>query len=494
MGIVARQSISNTILLYAGVMIGYLNVTIFFPRVIGAEGYGLTRVILSLVFISQHFAMLGTPSMVMRYFPRFKEKGGQGLFAYGFLVFAIGLLSVIAILLWFKEPIIDIKREDSPLLETYYYLTIPILCFMVLFTFFSNMCRVFLQTVLPIFTYEFLFKVVTAILLGLAWFYDWSLDTFLIYWAGIYAINFLILAVYLLFSGKMNFKWDKSITKSFVKETMDFSLFNMMAGASNSIISNIDILMVGLLLATDSLPMAGVYAILVYLGNAVLMPTRGLATIASPLAAEYAEKGEKHKTEKLYERTSRNQMIAVGFLLIGVFVNLPSLLEFMNIDYSIGMPVFVFIGLARLVQSSTGINGLIINYSEYYRYTTYFIAGLAVVSIILNYLFIPIYELKGAAAASFISIAGFELVKWLFVWRKIGLQPFHRKHLLVLAVGAVLLSIGYYLPRLENIWVDMVYRSTAVTVLGILAVLTLNLSSDFKTVLLRGFRTFGYKG
>ncbi|NND94943.1 MAG: polysaccharide biosynthesis protein [Flavobacteriales bacterium] len=488
MGVVAKQSVFNTILLYAGVVIGYLNVTIFFPRVIGAEGYGLTRVIISIVFISQHFAMLGTPSMVMRYFPRFKDKGGGGLFTYGFLVLGLGFMIVLAGLLFLKEPIIELKRENSPLLESYYFLAIPMLLAMALYSYFTNICRVFLQTVLPIFTYEFMFKVATALLLGLSWYFGWTLHTFLLSWASLYALNFMTLAIYLLWKKKLRFEWDIRINKAFVKESMDFSLFSMMAGASNSIISNIDILMVGLLLVSDSLEMAGIYAIMVYLGNAALMPTRGLSTIASPLAADYAEQKDKEKTAKLYERTSRNQMIAVGFLSIGVFVNLPNLLDFMQIEYNLGMPVFVFIGLARLVQSSSGINGLIINYSEFYRYTTYFIAGLAVVSIALNFLLIPIYALTGAALASFVSITGFELLKWIFVWRKLDLQPFHRKHIVVLALGIVLLAIGYFLPRLDNIWLDLLYRSSIVSLIGAVFILNFDISSDFRVLLIRGLR------
>ena len=491
MGVVAKQSIWNTVIIYIGIVIGYLNVTIFFPRVIGADGYGLTRVLLSIVFIAQNFALLGTPSMIMRYFPRFKEVNGRGLLSFAFLVFVIGLVIVITLLISFKEPIIEMKREQSPLLDDFYFLVLPILLFNASFLFLSNVCRVNLNTVLPIFVNDFFYKTLTTILLGLTWWFDWSLDFFLILWALAYMLNAMILLVWLISKKLLQFGKDERIDKAFKKESLDFSLFSMLAGTSTSVVSNVDVLMVGLLLVSNSLEMAGIYAIMVYLGSAVLMPTRGLGTIASPLASEYTEKNEMDKLADLYERTSRNQLIAVGFLFTGIFVNLPSLLEIMEIDYAIGMPVFALIGMARLVQSSTGINGVILVYSKFYRYSTYFIAGLAVVSIVSNYLLIPKYQLTGAAFASFVSLLGFEFLKWLFVWIKLKLQPFNRKHALIIVIGLVILAIGYYLPRLSNIWLDMFYRSVSISILAFASLMFLDLSSDIKALIFKGLAYVG---
>lgn len=491
MGLVAKQSIWNTVLLYVGVIIGYLNVTLFFPRVLGAEGYGLTRVILSIVVIAQQFSMVGTPSMLLRYFPRFKEKNGKGLFSYALLLSGLGMMIMILLLVFFKDSVIEMKREQSQLLEEFYFLVIPILIFMVSYLFLASMCRVNLKTVLPTLTFGVLFKVFTSILLGLTWYFDWSLSKFLYIWAGLFASNSIILGGYLYFKGFMNFRWDSSIDRPFVRESMDFSLFNMMAGASNSIISNVDILMVGLLLTAESLPMAGVYAIMVYLGSAIIMPTKGLSTIASPLVAGYAERGEKEKMERMYKRTSLNQMIAVGFLMIGVYINLPVLLEIMDIPYDLGMPVFVLIGLARLIQSAVGVNGMIINFSEYYRYTTYFIVGLAIVAISTNYLLIPRFGLSGAAMASLVSIGGFELLKLIFVWKKFKLQPFHQKHFLAILIGFGLLLINLLIPAMENIWIDLILRSSIISLLMFFVILYVDISPDLRALIKRGFALIG---
>lgn len=493
MGIVARQSIWNTVLLYAGVVIGYFNVTYFFPQVIGKEGYGLTRIILSVVFIAQNFAMLGTPGILMKFFPKFSQSGKSGLVRLSLGILLVGLIVICTSLYLLQDTIIELKQESSPLFETYYLLCIPILIALSLYVYFANLCRVHLESVLPVFTYEFLFKLLTTLLLILAWFYSWSLDTFLYAWAGLYFINVLILGAYLIIKGRIDLGWDGSIGRPFFKESMDFGLFNMMAGASNSIISNIDIVMLGLLLTHDSLTRTGFYAIMVYLGNAVLMPTRGLGTIASPLIAKFTEEGNKEKLMNMYERTSLNQMVTTGFLAIGIFINLRHLLIMMDIPYDVGMPVYVLIAITRLVQSGTGVNGQLINYSQFYRYTTYFVAGLALVAIASNYILIPMYALTGAALASMMSITAFEMLKWGFVWKKLRMQPFHRKHLLSIVLGACLLLLDYLLPECEPFWLDMIIRSTLISVAALIMILKVDISPDLRAIIYKVFGKLGVK-
>jgi len=492
MGIVARQSIWNTILLYAGVAIGYVNVVMLFPMIIGDEAYGLTRVLLSIVFIAQQFAMLGTPSILLRYFPRFEDKAQKGLLSYTLLITALSTALIILLLVLFKGPIIDFKVEESTLLSQYYYMAIPIMVCMTAYIFLSSLCRVYLVTTLPIFTYEFLFKIVTMLILVLTWYFEWSLNTFLWVWMLSYFFNVIVLLIHSIWKKRFDLTWSRSLEKPFIKESIDFGFFTMLAGASNSIISNIDILMIGLLLTADSLKLAGIYAIMVYIGNAVLMPSKGLSTIASPLISQYFERDEHDKLQDLYERTSLNQMVVSGFLLLALYINLPRMLELLKIDYTLGLPVFVLIGLSRLVQAGIGVNGFIISYSKYYRWTTYFIMLLAVVAILTNYWLIPLQGIKGAAFATFISISGFELLKWLFVRFKLDLHPFSMRHAKAIAVAVLLLGLNFLIPEIGGwFWWDVLIRSAVFSLLALAALLSFDIAPDLRSMVVRNLNKIG---
>jgi O-antigen/teichoic acid export membrane protein len=422
----------------------------------------------------------------MKYFPNFSQHGKKGLIPFTLGVLAAGFVLVSSLYLIFQEPIIAFKVEESALLEEYYLLIIPILLSVILYVYFQNLCRVHLQTVLPMFIYEFVFKIIVALLLGATYYWDWSLETFLYAWTASYSFNFLVLATYLIATGRMDLSWgDGSVDRSFVKSSLDFGLFNTMAGASNSIISNVDILMIGLLLQADSLEGAGIYAIMVYIGNSVLMPTRGLVTIASPMVSDFFEKEDWDGVLRIYRKTSLNQSIITGFLLLLIFVNLEGILKILEVPFDIGAPVFVFIGFARLFQSSTGVNGIIINFSEYYRWTTYFILGLAILAVGTNYLLIPRFGIGGAAMATFISISLYEALKWGFVWSRLGMQPFYRRHLKALGVAVALMAIHWMLPALEDVWLDLIYRSAILSGVGLVAIWYLDISPDLKDTLLQ---------
>ena len=204
MGIVAKQSIWNTILLYAGVLIGYVNVVLLFPMVIGDEAYGLTRILLSIVFIAQQFAMIGTPSVLLRYFPRFEGVGKKGLVYYTLVMTALGTGLIVLLMILFKDPIIAFKVEESDLLNQYYLLSIPITLCMVAYLYFTAICRAYLETTLPIFTYEFLFKIITMLLLLGTWYFEWSLNTFLWLWMLSYTFNVITLFIHLLIKKRLD--------------------------------------------------------------------------------------------------------------------------------------------------------------------------------------------------------------------------------------------------------------------------------------------------
>ncbi|MBK7943890.1 MAG: hypothetical protein IPJ85_00645 [Flavobacteriales bacterium] len=59
MGIVARQATLNTLLAYFGIGLGFVNVVLLYPRVLAAEEFGLTRLLVSIATIAAQVAQLG---------------------------------------------------------------------------------------------------------------------------------------------------------------------------------------------------------------------------------------------------------------------------------------------------------------------------------------------------------------------------------------------------------------------------------------------------
>ncbi|HQZ41681.1 MAG TPA: lipopolysaccharide biosynthesis protein, partial [Flavobacteriales bacterium] len=69
MGIIARQATLNTLLAYLGIGLGFVNVVLLYPKVLDADQFGLTRLLVSLATIAAQVAQLGAENTVIRYFP-----------------------------------------------------------------------------------------------------------------------------------------------------------------------------------------------------------------------------------------------------------------------------------------------------------------------------------------------------------------------------------------------------------------------------------------
>ena len=127
---------------------------------------------------------------------------------------------------------------------------------------------------------------------------------------------------------------------------------------------------------------------------------------------------------------------------------------------------------------AAGVNGEIIVMSKYYKVKVVIIVLLAIVTILANYLLIPIYGLNGAAIGSAIALVIFNLSKYIFLFVKMKIQPFSLATILTLLVGLIILALGFYLPKTDNVFIDMIYRSATVTITYASLVYFLKLSPD----------------
>ena len=77
MGILARQAGWNAALGYVGLVLGFINVVILYPKFLSADEFGLTRLLVSIATITAQVAQLGMDNTLIRYFPYFKDGARQ---------------------------------------------------------------------------------------------------------------------------------------------------------------------------------------------------------------------------------------------------------------------------------------------------------------------------------------------------------------------------------------------------------------------------------
>ncbi len=483
LGIIVRQSVSNTIISYIGISLGFVLTILLYPHILTPGEYGLTRVLISASYICSFFAHLGFHNVIIRYFPFFKKAApdNHGFLFWTLVIPAIGFLLFIVLFFIGRDSLIAFYSERSPLFTDYYLWVIPITLFLVYFEVLNNYLRSLRDSVSGMIAYEIVQRLTAITGLGL-YFFEWiSFPAFIAFFACSYLFLPLLMAVQIwrkkAFSLKPNFG---IIRKSLVKCIANYGLYSLMGGLTTIIVWNVDIIMLGALAGLDQ---TGIYAIAFYIASVIAIPQRAIDRIAAPLISSFIKNKEWDEVGTIYRKTSINQLIP-GLLIFGlIWIHLDSLYLIMPEVYSAGKWVVFIIGLGKLFEVVTGANGTILLNSKHYRVSFYTNVFLVVITIAANYMLIPVYGIEGAAIASALAIVTFNSIKYLFILIRLRLQPFTTATFWVTILGFFSLYLCYAIIDFQSIWLNIPLKTLLFLIFYFLPVVYLNVSPDLNNLL-----------
>ena len=230
------------------------------------------------------------------------------------------------------------------------------------------------------------------------------------------------------------------------------------------LIGKIDSIMVSAMLG---LAANAIYTTAFYMATVIEIPRRALSQITMPLISKAFEQNEIKEVANLYRKTSINQLIIGSLLLIGVWINIDNIFDLMpkGENYVLGKWVVIIIGYGKLMDMLFGPSSEIIVLSKYYRFNIILIILLAAIVIISNNILIPRYGIEGAAWGSAFALITFNVIKFIFIFIRFGIQPFDWATLKVLAIGGITLAINTILFKVNNTLIDIVFRSAIVTII-----------------------------
>jgi O-antigen/teichoic acid export membrane protein len=224
----------------------------------------------------------------------------------------------------------------------------------------------------------------------------------------------------------------------------------------------------------------GIYTTSFYIAVIIEIPRRIVTQISTPLIARNLASNNVHGIFDIYSKSSLNLMIVGMLILIGLWANLDNIYHFIpnKAIYETGKWIVIIIGTGKLIDMSFGLNGEIIILSKYYKINILLTGFLAIITITLNVLLIPVYGLNGAAMGNAFSLILFNILKYFFVWNKFKMQPFTGKHFLLFVIGTVILLPSLIIPSLNNRLADILIRSTLITVLFIASIYYSKISKE----------------
>jgi O-antigen/teichoic acid export membrane protein len=213
------------------------------------------------------------------------------------------------------------------------------------------------------------------------------------------------------------------LKKDFIGEFSRFIVFNFFSGMTGIVTETVDKLMTGSLISMSA---AGIYTIVSQLTVFIRIISYAFNRIAHPLVAEYWEKQELNKIENLYKSNS-NMQLFLGFYVFIIMVSFSApILAIAGKEYIEWKYLMVFLSFGYLFDISTGgTANAIISYSKYYHYDLITRIFEIIVTIVTNFIFIPIWGLNGAAFASALALVSYNLLKIVIIWKKFKITPFN---------------------------------------------------------------------
>jgi O-antigen/teichoic acid export membrane protein len=226
-----------------------------------------------------------------------------------------------------------------------------------------------------------------------------------------------------------------------------------------------------------------IYSVCILIISIYQIPYRSLANAATPMVTKAYNQNDKTTVKDLFTRTSLNIQIVATIMSILILANMHNITSVFDESYSGIATVVPILMLGRYFDMLTGINSEILSMSEYYKFNFYITALLVGLIIILNFIFIPVYGLAGAAWANTIGFFLFNIVKLLFLKQKLGLMPISRRSILILISSMPAVCFSYILPQIGNLYIDTLLRSTCILILFVIMLLWLQPSPDIKNYL-----------
>lgn len=462
---------------YIGALLGFVTVWLVNVHWLSPEQNGLISLLINISILTGSLCNLGMTGVTMRLFPHFRNEGDyHGFLFYPLIVSLIGFVLFTVLYLFSADAIVERNMEKSVLFAEHHWYLLPLTFFWALFNVFDAYSRSVMLSTAGVLIKEVFLRV---FILGIAYAYhvgQLSFEQFLLLYCGSFCSISLILAGYLWKKNQWHVRpnW-RFLTGELKVEMRKVAVYSIITGLSSLLISSIDKVIVNDMLGISA---TGIFTVAANFGSMIQIPARSIIRIASPIVAQSWQNHDLINIRNVYYKTCLNQFVMGLFLLAGLWVCIDPLMNLMPAVYQEGKWAILLISLGYLIDMATGVNGVIIATSKYYRYDTYFMFSLVVITAITNYLLIPIYGITGAGLACCLTYFLFNLFRYVFIWMRFDMQPYSMVYLKIIVLCAMSMAAAYWIPPMQNDYIDILVRGSAFGLPFIGGLYTLRLVPD----------------
>lgn len=490
MSTIRRQSIISSIVIYIGFAVGLLN-TYFFTKegLFTQEQYGLIGIFIAISALMMAFAQMAMPSYIFKFYPYYKDHLAlrkNDMLTWALVVSCIGFLMVMIAGWAFKDLVIRKFGTNSPQLIQYYYWIFPMGFGLTIYTVLESYAFGLGKPVLTSFLREVKWRLLTTLLIVLfsaGIIGDYSL------FIKLYSFSYLLIALfllgYLIYTRQIHLTFRVSkVSRRLFSKIVTFSLFLYSGTLIFNIAQVFDSLVIASVLEGGEAKV-GIFTLAQLMAGVIQAPQRAIVASAIPHIARAWKEKNIELLQRIYQRSSLNQLIFALGLFFLIALNYFEAVKTFQLKeiYLSGFNVFILLGLMRIVDMGTGVNTQIMGTSNYWKFDL--ISGIVLLFFMLplSYFLAKKYDIIGPAIANLISVAIYNLIRIIFLWKKFKLFPFTRQSLYTLLASIAAYAICHYSLLAIHGFPGLILRSIVFVLLYGSAVIYFRLSPDILPVL-----------
>jgi O-antigen/teichoic acid export membrane protein len=495
MGIVFRQSIKSTIVIFTGALLGAVATYVCTLAFSKAE-LGFFTNIIYLGATIQLFVMFGMGSVLATYIPKY-EPGNEKrkvLITLGTVITFAAIVIFSAAFFILKPYFIGLYKPEDQIFWERFYNWLPVLTFFWAFlTLYESYLLSQTKIAISAFVKEIVIRALSLLLVG---FYALGYIDFTLFIISNIFIYLLAAVVLFRVSAKtpgfgFSFNW-MLFNKREYKQLIHFAWYHLLFVVSINLMNYIDTLMLAPL-DKNGLESAASYRVAVFIATVMAMPFRAMQSSSFATLNNAFIENDQAKVQDLFTRSGINILLASLGMFIVIAVNLDNVIAILPKGYEAVKPVVLILMLGKLIDAATGLNNELISISKYYKFNFRVSALLLVLVITFDRILIPQYSVYGAAWGATAALIVFNVIKLTYLWKKLNLHPFTKGSLYVLLAGGIASITGISLPGIQiqafefnkyiNPLVDGSIRTVIVIVAYVALLIWLKPSEDIKTFL-----------
>ncbi len=416
-----RRAFGGTFAVYgAGVALAFAS-QVLLTRLLGAEQYGSYYFVLAWVMALLIVAKFGLDSALLRFVPAYVAREQWGLLkgvlrwsasraAWASLITAGLLATVVAFM-----------PDISPGLAHTFYLGCVVLPILVYVYLRSALLRSLRHVVLALLPEAIIAPLVLALLITLYWLLvESELNSVHAMAATLAGLTVSAVIGRFLLSSRLPGQLRQVQAVQDADTWLGSTRSMMLIGGAHVLLNNTDSIMLGMLKDAHSV---GIYAVAAKSAILVSFSLTIANTTIAPLIPRFHSTNEHAQLQQALDHSMRLVSVASVAVFLAVLLFGRELLAIFGPEFVEGYVALVILAAGGLVNALAGPSANLLSLTGSERYVSRVMLAVTGLNIMLNLMFIPRWGVEGAALATAISMMAWNVVMFVTVRRRLGLEP-----------------------------------------------------------------------